>query len=198
MLCGCASVRPVVKIGLVAPFEGRDRAIGYDAVYAARLAVREVNAAGGIGGADGRGGYRVALVALDDRGDPELAVQTAAALSVDDQVVAVVGHYLPGTTAAASKVYANNSSPLLPAGGFPFAPTDPATLPPAFVAAYEAVTPFDETPGPYAGPTYDAFGLLWLALAQAEETGGGITRATVQEALRGLEYTGVTGTVFQP
>ena len=55
-----------------------------------------------------------------------------------------------------------------------------------------------ETPGPYAGPTYDAFALLWLALAQAEETGGGITRATVQEALGGLEYEGITGTVFQP
>lgn len=192
LLAGCASVGPVVKIGLVAPFEGRDRAVGYDAIYAARLAVREVNARGGIDGT------RVALVALDDRGDPALATQTAAALVVDPGVVAVVGHYLPGTTAAASKVYANNSLPLLPAGGFPFAPTDPATLPPAFVAAYEAVTPFDETPGPYAGPTYDAFGLLWLALAQAEETGGGITRATVQEALRGLEYTGVTGTVFQP
>ena len=44
LLLGCASVRPVIKIGLVAPFEGRDRAIGYDAVYAARLAVRQANA----------------------------------------------------------------------------------------------------------------------------------------------------------
>ena len=175
LLSACASVRPVVKIGLVAPFEGRERAIGYDAVYAARLAVREANAAGGIGGSDGRGGYRLALVALDDRGDAELATQTAAALDV----------------------YANAGLPLLPAGAPPFA-ADPTALPPAFVAAYEGVTPFDETPGPYAGPTYDAFALLWLALAQAEETGGGITRATVQEALRGLEYEGMTGTVFQP
>ncbi len=192
LLLGCASVRPVVKIGLVAPFEGRDRAIGYDAVYAARLAVREANAAGGIGG------YKLALVALDDRGDADLATQTAAALVVDTDVVAVVGHYLPETTAAAAVVYANGSLPLLPAGAPPFAAADPTALPPAFVAAYEGITPFDETPGPYAGPTYDAFALLWLALAQAEETGGGVTRATVQEALRGLEYEGMTGTVFQP
>ena len=60
ILSGCASVKPVVKIGLVAPFEGRARAVGYDAIYAARLAVREANAAGGIGG------YRLAVVALDD------------------------------------------------------------------------------------------------------------------------------------
>ena len=192
LMGGCASVKPVVKIGLVAPFEGRERAMGYDAIYAARLAARQANAAGGIGG------YRVTLVALDDRGDPELAAQTAAALAVDPAVVAVVGHYLPATTAAAAEVYANAAQPLLPAGASPFAAADPAALPPAFVAAYEGVTPFDETPGPYAGPTYDAFALLWAALAQAEETGGGITRATVQEALRGLEYQGMTGTVFQP
>ena len=192
LLTACASVKPVVKIGLVAPFEGRERAVGYDAIYAARLAVRQANAAGGIGG------YRVTLVALDDRGDPELAAQTAAALVVDPQVVAVVGHYLPATTAAATEVYANAGLPLLPAGAPPLGASEPAALPPAFVAAYEAVPPFDETPGPYAGPTYDAFALLWAALAQAEETGGGITRATVQEALRGLEYQGMTGTVFQP
>jgi ABC-type branched-subunit amino acid transport system substrate-binding protein len=192
LLSACASVKPVVKIGLVAPFEGRERAVGYDAIYAARLAVRQANAAGGIGG------YRVTLVALDDRGDPELASQTAAALVVDPQVVAVVGHYLPATTAAAAEVYAKAGLPLLPAGAPPFAAADPAALPLDFVAAYEAVTPFDETPGPYAGPTHDAFALLWAALAQAEETGGGITRATVQEALGGLEYQGMTGTVFQP
>ena len=198
LLTACASVKPVVKIALVAPFEGRERAVGYDAIYAARLAVRQANAAGGIGGSNGRGGYRVTLVALDDRGDPELAAQSAASLVVDPQVVAVVGHALPATTAAAAEVYANAGLPLLPTGAPPFAASDPAALPAPFVAAYESVTPFDETPGPYAGPTYDAFALLWAALAQAEETGGGITRATVQEALRGLEYQGMTGTVFQP
>ena len=88
--------------------------------------------------------------------------------------------------------------PLLVAGASPFAAADPAALPADFVAAYEAVTPFDETPGPYAGPTYDAFGLLWAALAQAKESGGELSRASVQQALRGLEYQGVTGTVYQP
>ena len=192
LLAGCASVKPVVKIGLVAPFEGRDRAVGYDAIYAARLDVRQVNARGGIGG------YRVALVALDDRGDPTLATQSAATLVVDPVVVAVVGHYLPATTAAAADIYAKAGLPLLMAGAPPLAATGPAALPPDFVTAYEQVTPFDERPGPYAGPTYDAFGLLWAALAQAEESGGELSRASVQQALRGLEYRGVTGTVYQP
>ncbi|MCA9936880.1 MAG: ABC transporter substrate-binding protein, partial [Anaerolineales bacterium] len=64
ILSGCASVDPVVKVGLVGPFEGANRAIGYDVIYSARLAVREINAAGGVGG------YRLSLVALDDSGDP--------------------------------------------------------------------------------------------------------------------------------
>jgi len=191
-LSACASVRPVVKIGLVAPFEGRYRAIGYDAIYSARLAVREINEAGGIGG------YRVALVALDDRGDPELARETAAALAVDPAVVAVVGHYLPDTTAAASEVYAKAGLPLLPAGTPPFAAHDPADLPGNFRDAYTAISPFDEEAGPHAGATYDAFGLLWLALAEAEQSSGEITRSSVQAALPGLEYEGVTGTVFRP
>jgi len=197
-LSACASVRPVVKIGLVAPFEGRYRAIGYDAIYSARLAVREINEAGGIGAVDGAGGYRVALVALDDRGDPALARETAAALAVDPAVVAVVGHYLPDTTAAAAEVYAKVGLPLLPTGAPPFAAHDPAGLPDDFRDAYAAVTPFDEEAGPYAGATYDAFGLLWLALAEAEQSPGGITRSSVQAALPGLEYEGVTGTVYRP
>ena len=69
LLTGCQSVAPVAKVALVAPFEGAQRAVGYDVIYSARLAVREINEAGGIGG------YRVSLVALDDGGDPELARQ---------------------------------------------------------------------------------------------------------------------------
>lgn len=191
LLAGCASVAPVVKIGLVAPFEGRGRDIGYDAIYSARLAVREINEAGGINGT------RVALVALDDGGRVDLADGAAAALGIDAGVVAVVGHYLPETTAAAADVYDRDGLALLAMGAAPFAPTDPAALPPDFRTAYEAVTPFDETPGPYAGPTYDAFRLLWSALALAEQTGA-ITRDSVRIALGGLEYEGLTGTVYQP
>jgi ABC-type branched-subunit amino acid transport system substrate-binding protein len=191
-VAGCASVDPVVKIGLVGPFEGRHRAIGYDAIYSARLAVREINAAGGVGG------YRVALVALDDRGDPELAAQAAASLALDPAVVAVVGHYLPETTAAALPVYERKGLPLIVTGAPPFAQSDPERLPAELLEAYAGVTPFDETAGPFAGSTYDAFGLLWQALAKAEESAGAITRSSVQEALPGLEYKGVTGEIRIP
>lgn len=191
LLASCQSVAPVVKVGLVAPFEGRDRDIGYDAIYSARLAVREINAAGGING------HRLALVALDDGGDEALARQAAATLARDPAVVAVVGHFGPQTGATES-IYAEAGLPLVAAGAAPFTPVDPARLPTDFTDAYAAVTPFDEVAGPYAGPTYDAFNLLWQALAQAEQSAGRIDRATVRNALLGLEYDGLTGTVWQP
>ena len=103
VLTACASTQPVIKIGLVAPFEGRFRAIGYEAIYAARLAIREINARGGVNG------YRIELVALDDRGEAERAIDAARQLIIDPQVVVVIGHYRPTTTAAALNEYCAGS-----------------------------------------------------------------------------------------
>lgn len=191
LLSGCSSVRPVVKVGLVAPFEGRYRPIGYDAIYAARLAIREINASGGIDGT------MVELVALDDSGDLELARQAAASLVLDPQVVAVVGHWLPQTTEAADAVYMEGNLPLLPAGTGLFSGVDPATLPASFLDAYAAVTPFDEEAGFYAGPAYDALNLIFEGLELAKMTGE-IDRASVAGAIEGLQYEGLTGTVYWP
>jgi ABC-type branched-subunit amino acid transport system substrate-binding protein len=188
----CASVEPVVKIGLVAPFEGRERPVGYDVIYSARLAVREVNQAGGIGG------YRVALVALDDSGDPELARQTAAALVIDPQVVAVIGHWLPETTAVALPIYTAAAVPFIAVGEGLFGPVDPGWLPQSFQQAYAAVTPFDEVAGPYAGPAYDALGLILAAMAEARANGVAISRQSVQAGLQNLTYQGITGQLYQP
>jgi hypothetical protein len=174
-LAGCRGVEPVVKVGLVAPFEGRHRAVGYDVLYSARLAVRELNAAGGIDGT------RVALVALDDGGSAEFAAATADSLILDPNVVAVVGHWLPETTAVAAPHYVEGGLTFLAGGDTPFLPTDPAELPADFVAAYSAVTPFDEMPGPYAGPAYETYQFLWRLLAETQEQYGAITRSTVQE-----------------
>ena len=178
---GCQSVAPGVKIGLVAPFEGRHRNVGYDVIYSARLAVREINEAGGIDGT------RVALVALDDTGNPEYAEATARSLVIDPAVVAVVGHWLPETSQAAHPIYTRQKLPFLLGGVEPFAATDPEHLPADFVNSYATVTPFDETPGPYAAPAYDAFQLLFQAFAIAQEKNGVIDRSSVQAALDDLK-----------
>lgn len=105
---GCLPVaRPTVTIGLVAPFEGRYRDVGYEVIYAVRLAVREANAAGGVAG------YNVALMALDDAGDADTAAEQAGKLSVAPEVVGTVGHWLEGTTAAAAPVYVETGLPML-------------------------------------------------------------------------------------
>jgi ABC-type branched-subunit amino acid transport system substrate-binding protein len=110
--CLPPSLPRVIKIGLVAPFEGRYRYVGYDAIYAARLAVREINAAGGVGG------WSLELVAYDDRADSEMAQTAARNLAIDADVVAVIGHYQQASTDAASAVYAEAGMPLLAVGAW--------------------------------------------------------------------------------
>ena len=113
----CVTVtRPVIKIGLVAPFEGRYRDVGYEVIYAVRLAVREANAAGGVAG------YGVELTALDDGGDPGMAAEQARKLGTDPQIVGVIGDWLDATTFNAAPIYA--------AEGIPFIATAATALPP--------------------------------------------------------------------
>jgi branched-chain amino acid transport system substrate-binding protein len=109
-LTSCGVTPPVVKIGLVAPYEGRYRTVGYDVVWAVRMAVRERNAAGGAGG------YAVEVVSLDDGGDPAAAAEQARKLTLDPAVVAVIGHWRDDTTLAALPVYAEAGIPLVAAG----------------------------------------------------------------------------------
>jgi ABC-type branched-subunit amino acid transport system substrate-binding protein len=192
LISSCASVAPVAKIGLVAPFEGRYRPVGYDVIYSARLAIREANAAGGIGD------YRVALVALDDFGDPGIAAETASSLVIDPGVVAAVGHWLPETTAAAEPVYRAGSLPYVAAGTETLGAIEPALLPDEFLQAYAAVTPFDEVAGPHAQSGYDSINLVLAAMAVAWQKEGKIDRQGVANALSNLTHEGLTGPVFQP
>lgn len=113
LLAGCIAggTVPVYRIGLVAPFEGRYRELGYDVIYAARLALREALDAGAMPG------YRVELVAYDDTGDPEQAMTQARALVVDPAVRVVIGHWRAETTRAASPVYQAAGLPLITPDG---------------------------------------------------------------------------------
>lgn len=186
-LSACRAAPPVVKIGLVAPFEGRHRALGYDVIYSARLAVQEINQQGGLDG------QLVALVAYDDRGDPDLATEIAQALTLDPAVIAVIGHWQPATTAAAAPIYAAAGLPLLPMGEPPFGVFDPADLPVTFQTAYATLTPFEETAGRYAGTAYDACQLILAVMRQAQQTAGGVTRAQVAAHLHKAQIAGITG-----
>lgn len=104
------AVRPTVKVGLVAPFEGRYRYVGYDVVYAVNLALLEANEAGGVGG------YGVELVAYDDGANPSVAVEQVRKLDVDPDVVGAIGHFREDTTAAAAETYVRMGIPLIASG----------------------------------------------------------------------------------
>ncbi len=107
-LCACVpSTRPSIKIGVVAPFEGRYRQIGEEIIYAVRLAVREANESGGIKG------YTIELMAFDDGGDPAQAEEQARKLATDPQVVGAIGNWLDSTTLAAALVLADSGIPFL-------------------------------------------------------------------------------------
>jgi len=98
-LTSCQATPPTIKIGLVAPFEGIDRELGYEALFAVKLAVQARNAEGGIHG------YQVELIALNDFNDPTEAVSQARALLADPEVMGVVGHFSSASTEAALPIY---------------------------------------------------------------------------------------------
>jgi ABC-type branched-subunit amino acid transport system substrate-binding protein len=101
------STQPVIKIGLVAPFEGRYRSLGYEALGAVKQAVRERNAAGGVAG------YMVELVALNDGDDPESRRFLARKFAVDERVVGVIGPFSDDSLHAAASSYREVGLPLL-------------------------------------------------------------------------------------
>ncbi|MDM8518971.1 branched-chain amino acid ABC transporter substrate-binding protein [Anaerolineales bacterium HSG6] len=98
-MSSCQTVPPTVKIGLIAPFEGTNRALGYEALFATKLAIQEQNTLGGING------YKIELIALNDFNEPEKAVQQAKALLADPDVLGVVGHFSTDSTISALPIY---------------------------------------------------------------------------------------------
>lgn len=99
------STPPVVKLGLLAPFEELYRADGYAVLPAVQLAINQRNATGGVAG------RQVALVALNDNGRPEEAQRQAANLGVDADVLGVIGPLHAGAAAAAGPVLASQNLP---------------------------------------------------------------------------------------
>lgn len=98
-----------IKIGFFAPLTGFAAADGKSATVAARLAVKEINEAGGIGGRP------VELVVYDDRADPKEAVAIATKLIELDKVTAAVSGSYSGATRAASPIFQKAGIPMIAA-----------------------------------------------------------------------------------
>ncbi len=94
-LVGCSSQpakpaeKPTIKIGMVMPLTGTAALYGEQAKRGAALAVKQINAKGGI-----LGGSQIEVIYEDDQGKPELAVNATKKLLEKDQVVAISGQPL--------------------------------------------------------------------------------------------------------
>jgi len=101
----------IVKIGVIAPFEGAGRPLGYAVLPAIKAAAAEANASGALGR------YQVLVVAFnDDLYGPTAAAQ-AQALALDPEVLAVVGPWSAETVAAAAPILAAADLPVLTSAG---------------------------------------------------------------------------------
>lgn len=198
------------RVGLAAPFEGRERVIGYDAFPAFRIAIR-----------NGIPSLPVDFVAFNDDGDPARAARVAADLAADPAVLVVVGHGMVSTTLAALPVYQTAGLPLIAIGAAPEAlPVAPGlfVLSPSAAAlnacarasgAPCAAGPRPDPGGPLAAfaqvsggaaatrrssVAYDAT-LVALAAVRAAAARGTPTRASVAAALRDIRVEGLSGEI---
>ena len=78
LITSCAAVPTPTRIALLAPFEGRYREVGYQALYAARMALQDT------------GNNSIELLPIEDGGSAASAAARARALQVDPDVVAVL------------------------------------------------------------------------------------------------------------
>ena len=99
-----APAEEVVKIGHVAPLTGQIAHLGKDNENGARMAIDEINAAGGLKVGDKT--IKLELAAEDDKADPKEGTLAAQKI-VDSGAVAVVGHLNSGTSIPASKIYSD-------------------------------------------------------------------------------------------
>ena len=93
-----------LKIGHVAPLTGGIAHLGKDNENGAKLAAKEINAAGGVKVGDQT--YEIVIVGEDDKADPKEGTLAAQKI-VDSGAVAVVGHLNSGTSIPASKIYSD-------------------------------------------------------------------------------------------
>ncbi len=111
MMAGSASaqsgIQGPLKIAVVGPFSGRGAEAGERVASAVRMAVEEVNAAGGLGG------VKVDVVIGDDEGVPEKSTLVAQRMADDPAVLGVIGPMNSGAVLAAGSIYERAGLPFI-------------------------------------------------------------------------------------
>jgi branched-chain amino acid transport system substrate-binding protein len=145
ILAGCGPKEKVVRVAAALPLTGDIAALGQGLKRACILALEDANAKGKFQG------FKVEMVAFDDRSDPREAVGVANRIVSDPSIVAVVGHFNSGCSIPASLVYAKAHMPMIsPAASNPKLTQqqlDPSWIWPRNVFR---VNTTDDVQGPYA------------------------------------------------
>jgi branched-chain amino acid transport system substrate-binding protein len=94
MLICCKKSDDSIKIGFIGPLSGDVAVYGVDCLNGTKLAVDEINAAGGVLG------KQITLIAEDDEGNPEKTVNVYTLLTARDKVRLVIGSLTSGCTIA--------------------------------------------------------------------------------------------------
>lgn len=182
LLPGCGGTRPILKIGLSAPFTGWDQSLGYEVIHSVRLALRERNQRGGAGG------YNIELAALDDRNEPAEAAQQVRELAIDPDILGAVGGLDNESMLAATAEVHNAALPFLIIGGTAAALTDQG------YAEVFRLAPRDEAvASAAAGFAVRALQARRLAVIQDQAEAGLAAAFTLAAGLNGvpITYTGV-------
>lgn len=107
LISGCTKKENEIVIGEYDSLTGSDATFGLSSNKGVRLALDEVNAAGGIKG------KKVSLVTLDDQGKNEEAASAVTRLITQNNVVAIIGGVASGRSKAAAPIAQSNKVPFV-------------------------------------------------------------------------------------
>jgi branched-chain amino acid transport system substrate-binding protein len=107
---GPACAADKVDIAIIVPLSGANASVGEQAVNAAKLAVEDINGAGGI---KSLGGAKVNLIVADATNDPQGAINTTERVLSQNKVAGVYGLALSPLTTAALPAFVKHHVPVI-------------------------------------------------------------------------------------
>ncbi|MBU6376250.1 MAG: ABC transporter substrate-binding protein [Bdellovibrionales bacterium] len=97
----------VIKIGEVGSMTGPQATFGTSTNQGIKLAVQEINAAGGVKG------KKIELISLDDQSKPEEAATAVTKLITQDKVIAILGEVASSVSLAMAPIAQSNKTPMI-------------------------------------------------------------------------------------
>ena len=99
-----------VKIGTLYPVSGELAKLGHECMSGVKMAVDEINAAGGI---KSMGGAKLVLVEADSQGKPDVGISEITRLVQQDNVTAIIGTYQSSVALPATQTAERLQTPIM-------------------------------------------------------------------------------------